>query len=116
MANFWKRDGRYGVQIITGPRSVWLQMVMMSERIDEIEVAAAAIGGLQRNPSAATVRARLLEGTDEANHLYRTAWHPWAADYAVDDYNDECVMLRRAAFAIVERLATQGEQAYGGDS
>ena len=114
MPSFGKRDGLYGVQIITGPRSVLLRLKLLPERIEDFEVAAYAPDGLYRNPGPATVRARVLEGTDEANQQYGTSFHPWLARYAVEDFRDECPMLRRAAFSIIERLALFGEGGYDG--
>ncbi len=116
MPSFQKRDGLYGAQIITGPASVLLRLELLDARIEDFDIAAYSTEGLYRNPDAATVRARVLEGTDEANEQYGTSLHPWSARYAVEDYNDKCLMLRRAAFAIVERLALYGDGGYEGAS
>jgi hypothetical protein len=43
-----------------------------------------------------------------------TSFHPWVARYAVEDFRDECPMLRWAAFAVVERLVLCGESGYDG--
>jgi hypothetical protein len=114
VSSFSKRDGLYGVQIITGPRSVLLRLELLDERIEDFEVAALATDGLYRDPPPEVVRARVLEGIDEANREFGTAFHPWLARYAVEDFNDQCVMLRRAAYAIVQRLAERGEARYEG--
>ncbi len=114
MSSFRKQDGLYGVQIITGPRSVLLHLELLDERIEDFEVAALSTDGLYRSPDEVTVRARILEGTDEANRQFGTSFHPWLARYAVEDYSDECYMLRRAAFAVVERLAQRREDGYEG--
>jgi hypothetical protein len=55
-----------------------------------------------------------LEGTDEANSEFGTSYHPWLARYAVDDYNDDCFLLRRAAYCIVARIAQVGGGRYEG--
>ena len=83
-------------------------------RNEDFKVAALATDGLYRDPPPEVVRARVLEGTDEANRELRTAFHPWLARYAVEDFNERCVILRRAAFAIVQRLAERGEVGYEG--
>lgn len=62
------------------------------------------------------VRSRVLEGADEANSKFGTSYHPWLARSAVEDYNDECFLLRRAAYCIVERVAEVGESGYEGVS
>lgn len=46
MPSFGKRDGLYGVQIITGPRSVLLRLELLDERIEDVEVAAYTTEGL----------------------------------------------------------------------
>lgn len=116
MPSFSKRDGLFGVQIITGPRSVLLRLEVLDERCNEFEVIALEKNWLYSNPPPDVVRSRVLEGTDEANLQFGTAFHPWLARYAVEDYNDQCIMLRRAAYAIVQRLAERGEAAYEGTS
>jgi hypothetical protein len=112
--SFGKRDGLYGVQIITGPRSVLLRLELLDERIEDFEVAAYTTEGLYRDPTPDVVRTRVFEGTDEANSEFGTSYHPWLARYAVDDYNDECFILRRAAYCIVARPAQVGESGYEG--
>jgi hypothetical protein len=112
--SFSKRDGMYGVQIVTGPRSVLLRLELLEERVEDFEVIALATDGLYRDPPREVVRARVLEGTDEANRTFRMALHPWLARYAVEDFNEQCVMLRLAAYAIVRRLAERGEAGYEG--
>jgi hypothetical protein len=114
VSSFGKRDGLYGVQIITGPRSVLLRLELLDERIDDFEVAAYTTGGLYRDPPPDVVRTRVLEGTDDANREFATSFHPWLARYAVEDYGDECFLLRRAAYSIVARLAEVGESGYEG--
>jgi hypothetical protein len=49
VSSFGKRDGLYGVQIITGPRSVLLRLELLDERIEDFEVAAYTTGGLYRD-------------------------------------------------------------------
>ncbi len=49
--SFSKRDGLYGVQIITGPRSVLLRLELLDERIEGFEVAAYTTEGLYRDPT-----------------------------------------------------------------
>jgi hypothetical protein len=114
MPSFSKRDGLYGVQIITGPRSVLLRLELLDERIDDFEVAAYTTEGLHRDPTPDVVRSRVFEGTDEANSEFGTSYHPRLARYAVEDYNDECFLLRMAAYCIVARLAQVGESGYEG--
>lgn len=114
MTSFGKRDGLYGVQIITGPRSVLLRLELLSERIEDFDAQAYSTEGHYRDPPLLTVRARILEGTDEANRKYGTSFHPWLARYTVEDYNAECPILRRAAFAIIERLAARGDAGFDG--
>lgn len=112
--SFSKRDGLYGVQIATGPRWVLLRLELLNERIEDFEVSALATDGLYPNPLPEVVRARVREGVDEANHEFGTAFHPWLVRCAVEDFNDHCVMLRLAAYAIVQRLAMGGEGGYEG--
>ena len=114
MSSFAKRDGLFGVQIITGPRSVLLRLELLDERIEDFEVSAYSTEGLYRDPPPDVVRVRVLEGTDEANRGFGTSFHPWLARYSVEDYSDECFLLRRAAYSIVARLAQAGESAYEG--
>ena len=114
MPSFSKRDSLYGVQITTGPRSVLLRLQLLDERIEDFEVAAYTTEGLYRDPPPDVVRTRVLEGTDEANGEFGTSYHPWLARYAVEDYNDDCFLLRRAAYCIVARLAQAGENGYEG--
>jgi hypothetical protein len=112
--SFARLDGLYGVQIITGPRSVLLRLELLDERIEDFEVAAYMTEILYRDPPPGVVRARVLEGTDEANREFGTSFHPWLARYAIEDYSDECFLLRRAAYSIVARLAQTGESGYEG--
>ena len=114
MTSFGKRDGLDGVQIITGPRSVLLRMELLDERIEDLEVSAYSTEGLYRDPYPDVVRARVLEGTHEANREFGTSFHPWLARYAIEDYSEECFLLRRAAYTIVARLAQVGESGYQG--
>jgi len=59
------------------------------------------------------VRARLLEGTDEANLQLGSQLYPESAVYAAVGCSEEVFSnLRRAAFAIVDRLARCGEGKY----
>jgi hypothetical protein len=116
MPSFGKRDGLYGVQIFTGPRSVLLRLELREERIEDFELAAYTTEELYGDPSPDVVRTRVLEGTDEANREFGTSYHPRLARYAVEDFNDECFILRRAAYCIVARLAKVGERAYEGVS
>jgi hypothetical protein len=109
---FSKHDDLFGVSIITGPRSVRLQLALLDERIEDFEIAALWTGRLYRDPPPEVVRARVLEGTDAANREFGTRFHPWLARYAVEDYNDECFMLRGAFYAVVQRLAEYGESGY----
>jgi hypothetical protein len=111
---FTKHDGLFGVSIITGPRSVLLRLVLLEERIRDFEVAALRAEGLYRDPPPDVVRARVLEGTDAANREFGTRFHPWLARYAVEDYNDDCFILRTASYAIVQRLSEHGESGYEG--
>lgn len=114
MSSFSKRDGLYGVRITTGPRSVLLRLELLDERIEDFGVAAYATEGLYRDPTPDVVRVRVLGGTDEANHEFGTSFHPWLARYSIEDYSDECFLLRRAAYSIVARLAQFGESGYEG--
>lgn len=118
MPSFSKYDGVYGVTIITGPRSVLLRLELGDERGDEIEVEVEAYPANPplgyRDPPLAIVRARLFEGINAANRKYGTSFHVRQAKYHVDDCNDEYFMLRWAAFAIIERLATHGSGCYEG--
>lgn len=116
MPSFARLDGLYGVQIITGPTSVLLRLELLGERIEDFEVAPYMTEGQFRVPAPGLVRARLLEGTDEANREFGTSHHPWLARYAIDDDSDECFLLRRAAYCIVARLARSGEDGYQGPS
>jgi hypothetical protein len=115
MSRFSKRDGLYGVETITGPRSVILRLELRPERNEFPEVVPLFTQFPYRDPDPATVRARVLEGTDEANREFGTSLHPWMVKYAVEDYRDECPVLRYAARAILERLAQQGESGYEKD-
>jgi hypothetical protein len=114
VTSFGKRDGLYGVQIITGPRSVLLRLELLDERTEDFEVAAYTTEGPYRDPTPDVVRARVLEGTDEANREFGTSFHPWLARYSIEDYSDESFLLRRAAYSIVARLARLGESGYEG--
>lgn len=114
MPSFSKRDGLYGVQIITGPHSVLLRLELLDAQIEGFEVAAYTTEGLFGDPTPAVVRARVLEGTDEANSEFGTSCHPRLARYAVEDCNDDCLLLRRAAYCVVARLAQVGENGYEG--
>lgn len=114
MPSFSRGEGRYRVSIITGPQSVWLELELLDERIEDFEVTARYTGGLHRDPPPDIVRARVQEGTDEANREFGTSFHPWLARYAVDAYSEECFILRRAAYAIVTRLAQRGDDGYDG--
>lgn len=114
MPSFRRDDSRFGVSIITGPRSVLLRLELLDERIEDFELIAISTVGLYRDPMPEVVRSRVLEGTDEANREFGTRFHPWAARYAVEDYTDDCYLLRRAAHAIVQRLAERGEAGYEG--
>lgn len=116
MPSFARRDGLYGVRIITGPRSVLLRLGLLEERIEDFGVAAYTAGGPPRDPTPDVVRTRVLEGTDEANSEFGTSYHPRLARYAIEDYNGECYLLRRAAYCIVARLAQAGESGYEGRS
>ena len=115
MARYAKLDGFYGVTIITGPRSVHLKLDLRGDRTSVPEVVPLSTEFPYRNPDAATVRARVLEGTDEANKEFGTSYHPWVVRYAVEDFNEHCCLLRRAAQYIVQRLAEKGESGYEAD-
>jgi hypothetical protein len=114
MPAFHKKEDLYGVQIITGPQSVLLRLRLGSERVADFDAAAYSTEGLYRNVPEATGRARVLEGTDAANREHGTSFHPLWARYTVEAFNDECAILCLAAFAIVERLATCGDEGYNG--
>jgi hypothetical protein len=111
--SFTKTDsGLYCVEIITGARSVYLRLELQGERTQLPQVRPLVPGGLYRSADVETVRARVLEGTDEANREFGTAFHPSVIRYAVEDFHAECPMLRWAARAIVGRLAQLGESGY----
>src|SRR4051812_23742510 len=112
MASYFKRNGQYGVQMITGPRLIILLLELLPERIDDPEVHAISTEYPYRNPDVATVQTRVLEGTDAANQEHGTAFHPWSIKFAVEDFSDACNLLRHAAHSIVDRLADQGENGY----
>jgi hypothetical protein len=56
LPSFGKHDGLYGVQVITGPRSVLLRLELLDERIEDFEVAAYTTEGLYRDPTPDVVR------------------------------------------------------------
>jgi hypothetical protein len=116
MPRFRRSDGRYRVSIITGPQSALLELELFAERIEAFAVEDLPSGRLDRDLSPEVVRARVLEGTDAANREFGTTFHPWLARYVVESYSEECSILRRAAHAIVERLARHGDDGYDGMS
>jgi hypothetical protein len=59
------------------------------------------------------VRIAVLAGTDEANAAHGTNLHPLLVQYAADN-DGKATLLRRAAFAIVRRLAECGDTGYDG--
>ena len=112
--NFTRRDPFFGVTIITGPRSVYLLLAIRGERTETPRVVplGTVVPRLSMNDSR--VRDAVLEGTDEANAGCCTAFHPAEIKFAMETWAGDYSLLRRAARAIVERLATQGPDRYAG--
>lgn len=113
MPYFSKRNGVYEARNITGPRSVLLRLELGAERSERPHVTVLRPDARFGDPDPDAVRAAVLSGTDEANATFGTAYHPRVVQYAVD--NDRPAhLLRRAAWAIVERLAERGESGFEG--
>jgi hypothetical protein len=105
---FENKGNRYSIQIVTGPRSVLLSLVVQSERTEAPVVEWIADRYPYRSPEEDVIRRAVLEGTDAANAENHTNFHPAEIVCAVESWDDGSALIRRAAHAIVERLALQG--------
>jgi hypothetical protein len=114
MMHFFQRDGFYGVHIITGPRSA--RLLLGATRIEDFEVQALAVEFPYREYPPEAVQARVLEGTDAANRTQGSSFHPQAVRYAVEDWSEDCTLLRSAARRIVDRIVREGEGGYASAS
>jgi len=113
MPSFARHDGLYGAVIITGPRSVLLRLAFGPERVESPVLAILRPDARFGDPVSDVVQAAVLAGVAEANAALGTDLHPQRVEYSVDN-DGECILLRRAAFAIVARLAERGEGGYDG--
>jgi hypothetical protein len=113
MPSFARRNGLYGTQIITGPRSVLLRLALGPERVEFPVLVVLRPDARFGDPVPEAVRTAVLAGAAEANAALGTALHPQRLEYAADN-DGQCTLLRRAALAIVTRLAERGEEGYDG--
>jgi len=105
-----KRGHYFLTQIITGPQHLHLMLDLQSERIADPFVTAIAVCPVYGQPKDDVVRAAVLHGTDEANAECGTSRHPLEIRYSYSGYdNQNCRLMRHAAYNIVKALAQSGE-------
>ncbi len=112
MVTVFRRGHYFGTQYITGPQCLLLLLDLQDERIDDPFVAALNEDLIYGNPEDHCVRTAVLAGTDEANSEHKTSWHPLEIRYSFSSYDKRCTLMRRAARAIVEQLATQSPESF----
>jgi hypothetical protein len=103
---------RVGAQYITGPPCLLLLLDLQDERIGDPFVVPRNEDQLDGNPDVGSVRAAVLAGTDEANNDHGTSWHPLEIRSSFSSWDKSCNLMRWAAKAIIERLATQGSESF----
>jgi hypothetical protein len=112
MSIVFRRGHYFGAEYLTGPQILLLLLDLQDERIEDPYVAAMDEDRLYGNPEAGRVREAVLAGTDEANSDHGTSWHPLEVRYSYSSWDRSCNLMRWAAKAIVERLATQGPEPF----
>ena len=109
MSRVVRREHYYVTRWTTGPQDLLLMLDLESERIADPFVTALDVCSIYGNPDDATVRAAVLDGTDEANSAFGTSWHPLEMKYSYSGYDTKhCRLMARAAFEIVKEVAQRG--------
>ncbi len=106
------RWGHYYVtQYITGPQCLRLMLDLQPERIVDPYVTAISVCPVYGLPEEATVRSAVLAGTDEANAVFGSNWHPLEIRYSYSGYdNKRCRLMQSAAYNIVKEVAQRGPE------
>jgi hypothetical protein len=108
----FRRGHYFGAQYITGPQCLLLMLDLQDERIEDPYVMAMTEDQIYGNPMEESVRAAVLAGTDEANREHGTTWHPLEIRYSFSSWDKRCNLMRWAAKAIIDQLATQGPESF----
>jgi hypothetical protein len=113
MPFFFRRDGSFGVQVITGPRSAFMLLDFGPSAVPDFPAEQLPLGVRHCDCPADVARARVLEGVAEANTAHGVDFHPGRVRYLAEDYGEECTILRSAAWYIADQLARVGLERYG---
>jgi len=112
MSNLFRHEHYFGAMYITGPQSLYLLLDLQPERIADPTVTPIREDRLYGNPSDDAVRAAVVAGCEAANKESGTDLWPLEIRYTYSGSDRECHLMRWAAQAIVERLATDGPDSF----
>ena len=86
MPGVLRRGHDFVTQYIAGPQCLQLTLDLQIERIADPFVTTFNVCPIYGQPEDAVVRAAVLEGTDEANVHFGTAWCPLEIRYSHSGY------------------------------
>ena len=105
MPSFSRHGDFFVASLITGPSSAMVRVRFTDADQPMIDVKTLAPDIRFGNPDESCVRDAVIDGVACANSMHSTSYKVAEIEYACDN-DGKCALIRRAAFDIVERLAT----------